>query len=501
MTQNEKKQTMPSMRVLFNQDDSNLFGGKYGPPSAQTVSDYVDSFVSTGVTDLLINVNTQRTIYRSDVWEAYWDGYDPTKGDDQPFFAGRDTGGIFGIQWYNNLLAFHEQGCDYPEHMIRCCRQNSLRPWISIRMNDSHHAPDHDHPYHSTFWREHPQWWVVPYRFTTWYDRGLDYGQQEVRDHYMTLIKEVCERYDMDGLELDFHRFVRYFRPGHEQEGTKLMNTFVAEVRRVVEAAEKRWGHEIELGVRVPNRPQTARGLGLDAIAWGKQGLIDMVIAGSDVASCDSDIPVELWHELLAGTSVPVAAGFDSGLRPDAYKRVPLTVEDARGLAVAALHRGADAIYLFNFFAEPLEYWEPEVYKQFLSDAGSREALRRKSRRHVVTLSYPFAEGEPRAAALPYTVTLTAESGEAVQVGWGVFRLYTGPRPMQGESMQVRLEIGDGAKPDQLRLNGTPCPWQKGEGQWHTYDVPAEAINEGYNVIEVGADEDLTIRWVEIAVQ
>ena len=127
-------------------------------------------------------------------------------------------------------------------------------------------------PDHSTFWREHPEWWVVPYRFTDWYDRAMNYGQQEVRDHYMDLIREVCRRYDMDGLELDYMRFIRYFRLGHEREGAELMNAFVEEVRGLVGASAERLEHKIELGVRLPTRPQTALALGLDAIAWARQG-------------------------------------------------------------------------------------------------------------------------------------------------------------------------------------------------------------------------------------
>ena len=65
----------------------------------------------------------------------------------------------------------------------------------------------------------------------------------------------------------------------------------------------------------------------------------------------------------------------------------------------------------------------------------------------------------------------------------------------------MRPEVKDGHKPAQVRLNGTLCSWQQTDGNWHSYDVPAESINESYNVIEVGADEDLTITWVEIAVK
>lgn len=482
--------TQKNVRVFHNSDyDCPIAwpGQTLTPPNPLT--DYIDIMAGTGVTDMLINVNCQRTNYRSDVWEAVWDGQD----------------------YGDNQRSFYEQGGDYPEHMMRLCRNKGLTPWISIRMNDSHAAPEsmHDDPYHSTFWREHPDWWVVPYRFTDWYDRALNYGQQEVRDHYMALIREVCRRYDMDGLELDFMRFVRYFRPGHEQEGAELMNAFVADVRRVVEASAQRVGHKIELGVRVPTRPQTARGLGLDAIAWARQGLVDLIVAQSDFKSSDSDIAVELWKELLAGASVKLAAGFedaiDSGGHVCLWNMIEThqsrpTVQQARGLVLAALHRGADGIYLMNHH-DGAHFWDDvddglshtrsdvEIFRQYLKDIGSSEALRAKPRSHVVTRIYPRAEGEPAAAALPYTGR------------WGVFRLYIGPRPTTGQTTQVLLEIDNGEKPEQVRLNGTLCSWRQTDGNWHTYEVEVESVNDGYNVVEVGADREVKITWVEIAVR
>ena len=35
-----------------------------------------------GVTVLLCNTNARRTNYRSDVWEAFWDGYEPGEPDE-----------------------------------------------------------------------------------------------------------------------------------------------------------------------------------------------------------------------------------------------------------------------------------------------------------------------------------------------------------------------------------------------------------------------------------
>ena len=107
---------------------------------------------------MFINVNAQRTNYRSEVWESSWDGYDPNLGDDQPFFAGIDPKRRFETGYFKSVLSLHEQGCDYPKRMIDRTRRNNVKAWISLRMNDGHNGHLPDHPSHSTIWKSHPEW-------------------------------------------------------------------------------------------------------------------------------------------------------------------------------------------------------------------------------------------------------------------------------------------------------------------------------------------------------
>ena len=233
-------------QVIYNLDCSEFFVGTFGPIVPETIDAFVDGHAALGITDLSINVNAKRTNYRSAVWEAYWDGYDPNAGDEQPFFAGLDPQRRFETQFFKNMLALHQQGCDYPQRMLDAARANQLKTWISLRMNDDHNPDLPDHPSHSTLWRSHPEWHL---RY------GLDYEQPEVREHYARLIQEVCTRYDMDGLELDFLRFWLYFRPGREHQGSRLMTALVQEARQATDAAAKRLKHPVQLAVRIPATP------------------------------------------------------------------------------------------------------------------------------------------------------------------------------------------------------------------------------------------------------
>ena len=94
-------------------------------------------------------------------------------------------------------------------------------PKTALTLNE-----DDSHYIHSSFWRKHPEYWRVP-GGSSWTDRALDYGIPEVREHAMAFVRELLERYDPDGIELDWMRFGYYFRPGKEAEGATQLTRFI----------------------------------------------------------------------------------------------------------------------------------------------------------------------------------------------------------------------------------------------------------------------------------
>lgn len=484
-------------RVIYNLDCSEFFVGTFGSVVPETIDAFVDAHAAAGVTDLFVNVNAQRTNYRSDVWESNWDGYDPQAGDDQPFFAGIDPKRRFETQLVKSMRALHEGGCDYPRRMLARARHHKLGAWISVRMNDTHYPSQPTHPYHSTFWQLHPEWHLS--------NKGLDFAQPEVRDHYLKLVREICSRYDVDGVELDFLRFWLYFRPDREHNGTKLMVDFIEQARGATRQAEQRLGHPVKLAVRVPGVPWIARRHGLDAVAWAQAGLVDLIVAGSFWHSVDGDIPVETWKGLLIGTDVDVAVHLEDGINSGPSGRRTMTHEEMRGVLTSGLHRGADAVYFFNLFTGPYHRWPREDHDRLLSDAGSYVALQSSPRRHVLTITSPWAAGEPGdARPLPY-------SGK-----YGVFRLHIGPKPQPQQETRIELLVPDHDQPLQVTLNGIPCKWselaepkhiqasgwtESGQDSRHVYVVPPDAISDGYNLIEAVDVKTFKITWVEIVVR
>ncbi len=483
--------------VIFNQDCTQTY--YQTPPEEmkpEVFDKLVDSLAAAGITAFLVNSASQKTIYASKVWETFWDGFDPDGPDDQPFLAPLPPERRPAYRtMFANMLSLYQQGCDPVERQIARCRHNGIAPWVSLRMNDLHDCDIPGSPLLSRFYKDHPHWRRVPYRTASWMDRALDYSRAEVRAHYMKLIRETVARWDLDGIELDFMRFPHHFRVGHEREGGELLTAWLARVRGHLDRWEQRRGHAIRLGVRVPSHPDTARNLGLDAVEWARRGLVDLVVVTPFWATAEFDMPVDLWRDLLADFDVSLAAGLEVRIQP--YPGGPVvmsTPQMARAMAASAFDRGADAIYLFNYFEG---HWPEPTYTQTLRELASPEALRGKERLHLITYRDTRAPGEPEANQLPATVS---------PGGWKAFRVDTGPKPQSG-TVVVTLTFGGNGQPDEsslkVRVNGDLCEEATSESATRlAVNVPLPVMQRGATVVEVNnvGGADVEIAGVEVAI-
>ncbi|OGV71034.1 MAG: hypothetical protein A3K19_03085 [Lentisphaerae bacterium RIFOXYB12_FULL_65_16] len=396
------------MKTLFhNEDCTEIFWTQPPIPAGEAgavIDRYVDQTLDSGVTVFLCNTNARRTNYQSQVWDSFWDGYDPAGPDNQPFLAPMPPQDVPAFRkGIGNMLAVHQQGIDYPARVIQRCRQRGVSPWITLRMNDCHNNDILDHPFHGTFWQKNPQFFRQG--CTGYFARCLDYAHPEVRDYYKALIVETLERYDIDGLELDFMREPYLFSAGKEAEGAPILTAWLREVRKLTADTAAKRGHPIRLGVRVPSRPETASAMGLDAVGWAKDGLIDLLVVTPRWATLEFDMPLEQWRELLGSSRVTLTGGLEILYRPwPGAPATPVSPELATGAAVSVLSRGADAVYLFNYF-HPTGAWSS--IRQAMT---SLDSLLKLPRRVGVTYRDITAPGEKYSAPLPATGTALAFS-------------------------------------------------------------------------------------------
>lgn len=419
--------------LLQNEDCTNFFYFQEFPAgkAGEIVDRYVDVLAGAGVSVLMCNTNARRTNYRSQVWQAFWDGYDPTGPDDQPFLAPIPAASRKTYRkLIGNMLEVHRQGVDYPARVIQRCRERGIAPWISLRMNDVHENNNLDHPFHGPLWRR-PE--LFRQGHPGYYARALDYAHPEVREYYRALIVETLERYDVAGLELDFLREPYLFSKGREQAGSRLLTEWLGGIRALADAAATRRGHPIRLGVRVPSCPRTALGLGLDAPRWAREGLVDLVVAAPRWATLEFAMPLDEWRRLL-GDRVTLAGGLEAHYSPNPATRArPVTPAEATGAAVAVLSGGADVVYLFNYFQHGHPAWKIPEYQRTLNTFSSLTRLAARPRRHALTFRDVALPGQPHQAPLP-------ASGRELS-----FALPLGPAPAEGWLAEVEIEIAGSA--------------------------------------------------------
>lgn len=93
-----------------------------------------------------------------------------------------------------------------------------MEAFITYRMNDLHFNDTTTHCpiWYTDFWIQHPEYWLND--TTQGYNSGgaFDFAIKEVRDRKLAIISEQLENYAdiIDGYDLDFMRFIVYFKSG-----------------------------------------------------------------------------------------------------------------------------------------------------------------------------------------------------------------------------------------------------------------------------------------------
>ncbi len=498
----------PDKRIFFNLDDTHFFFTRADDEvlNEETVRAFIRQYEGSGIGDFALCCAGRISDYPGKVKMWWGDKYDQTIENGIP------------VDYRNHTVVrcatrlFRELGLDFYSICIDELRKIGIRPWLSVRMNDCH---DNDQPasfLHPDFYHEHPEMRRVTHHAPEGYfDRCYDYSHAEVRQEMLDFITEALDRYDADGLEIDWQREIFCFKIGHEWEGIAILNEFMRNVRAIADRAEEKWGHPIRIAARTLPTPQSSLDCGFDAVTWAREGLIDVLIPCPRWATTDSDIPTELWRQLLCGTDVTLAVGIE--LLHRSTPRSPLlynTAENVNGLAAQYLSMGADMIYLYNYFdridvknynADARIAVHPDYYHTMLRTVGSMDALLRAERRHV--MSYhditPVWESVYKSAPLPITV----------RRGSSFLRVRVGAIP-ENASVEVRLGA-DTNQIDPLTVwaNSAPCTYLRSEtvapactaNPLHVYKIENDGCLPPFIVLELRSkDEELTVDYVEVHV-
>ena len=386
----ESKKPRP---ILIN-DDGWILGEAKPPLTVRDLKDrIVDTYRGSPIGALFWSVgNSAVCMHETEVGEVFGEGYENL---DDPSDRRRAA----------NIRHLIEE-CGGPlTAMVDLCHQARIDIFPSVRMN-SHYQIDPAAPSFGRIRREHPGLLIgrpgeeIPERTLEWGIRtGLDYAHPEVREHVSSVIEELFERFDVDGVELDFMRHPAFFRTEEAYANRYLMTDLLRRVRRRMEEISVSKDRRLELAVRVPPTLADSARIGVDVAQWMAEGLVDIVVAGGGFIPFET--PIEEFLAAAQGGGCRVYGCIESA-RP--------AVDDGviRAIAGHFWNAGASGIYLFNFFGK-----SPEWKQRLLGEIGDSAALRRLDKRfhmdHNTRLTivnqhdYPFRYAIP-AVQLPVTL-------------------------------------------------------------------------------------------------
>ena len=291
-----------------------------------------------------------------------------------------------------HVAEVYGDGPDGLEVYIDFCRKNDYEAFWAMRTNDTHDAMDTEHGWmrwNSNPWKQARTELLVGTReeqppHGRW--SALDFSFDEVREQLFQIVEEVCRRYDVDGIKLDFFRHPTCFRStawGGEatDEECELMTGLIRRIRAMTESVGLERGRPILFAARTPDSMAYSSALGLDVEEWMRQDLIDIWIGGGYIVLRDWEEAVEIAHrhgcQFWAGLDESRAGNGSGGYNsPEAW----------RARALAAWSASVDGIFLFNFMYTPNT---PSF--DVLHDLHGPEGLARKDK---MVVSNPTCEYE-----------------------------------------------------------------------------------------------------------
>ena len=239
-------------RLIHNNDGTEILGNNWfgkRPLTLADVNQYVAMIANSQVTTFMICSGSDFFYYRSK--------YGKLMGDDKEghLDCGKDTALYNVLRRINqNALLMEKEGTDIVEATLKRAKEKSLEAFITYRMNDLHFADTSAGCplQYGAFWKENPQYWTNDTTLSGWNARNaLDFAHPEVREYKSNIIKEQFEKYGalIDGYELDFMRFIVYFKKDQAEKNASLITEMVQAAKNIADSVGKLHNKKILLTI------------------------------------------------------------------------------------------------------------------------------------------------------------------------------------------------------------------------------------------------------------
>lgn len=375
-------------RFIYNSDGGNIFIDKKPPMSPADVYTYVDEVADSQVTTFFICPNYgMPLLYPSKVTEMIgslmtdeqWEHV--MQVGPEPERKGTQERGLA------NLRSLVDAGYDPIGLVVDRAREKKMEVFVTLRLNEIHDVQNPDSLIVSKFWKDHPEWHVgkigdeilpkfkgiiggrpdykVHPIVASWFPGALNFAVPEVRAVRLAELRECCERFNIDGIDLDYQRFPIYFPQDEGPEHIATMTGWMREVREMTREVGKKRGRPLKVSARILAKPEQNVAIGLDPVTWAKEGLVDFLVVSHYLRN-DFALPIGEFRKLMPA-SMPLYGSIEVEPKQDNF----------RNIARKLWEDGADGILLFNFFTGR-ESNKPPPF-ELLNELGDPDTIKKSN--------------------------------------------------------------------------------------------------------------------------
>lgn len=407
-----------------------------------------------------------------------------------------------------NIRRMLDRGEDPQQAVIDRGHQLGLHVYASQRMNDNHfdgaQLADLQTLHHTELTqlrKDHPEWLLGP-DTEEWFALSWNMAVPEVRENRLQHLREICQNYTWDGVELDWQRHPFHFPDDQAYRLCYVLTDFMRAARELTREISQQRGTPFYLAARVAGSIEGCQRIGYDVETWIKEDLIDVLIPAG-AAGTDPAIEVNAFRSLIADRTIALYPGFDGGVPgPATGPEDEATRHNMRTKATALQYhqQGATGIYAFNWHADR------DSKRELLSQVGKRETLQKQNKLYSITHRFRQETGSWRGAykhdrlrgALPVALYPT-------------FKI-TGPhftldladdlQEFPPKDLTLRFRLQDWVDGDQVRFllndeslidptinychNGDPNPISDvSNAAWHNFNIDPAKTPPGSHRIEV----------------
>jgi hypothetical protein len=206
------------------------------------------------------------------------------------------------------------------------------------------------------------QWYSKFINSRLWYERpeyriegncNWDYSKPQVRDFFLGAMRELVERYEIDGLELDFCNNGPFY-PKDLPDQEKFMTEFMRNLRETTHRVGAKRERPIMLSAMIRTRnfgaeiAWDAAGSRLDLETWCRERLIDRLEPTFFAAEDQIEADAQAFLEMARGSNVELYAQVQARRR--AEPRLARTQADFSALEEKCRVLGFDGVHYMNYF-------------------------------------------------------------------------------------------------------------------------------------------------------